>query len=750
MRVRRGMHNWPPRFLPGLPSTARVCHNRKNLRSCGRRLEQRDQRRLPQPGNLNQAMAQRKNRRSQNQPAVLPASIAEQVPRGIAHSPVARALTGALLISAVVGAVYASALSAPLVFDDIPTIVDNASIRHLWPPVGTPQQPGPLRPAAQLPTSGRPLVNLSFALNYAIGGESPAGYRWVNVGLHISSALLLWGIVRRTLVLDYFKGRFSQVAGSLGLITALLWSVHPLLTDAVEYVTQRTELVMAICYLATLYASLRYWAAETTRSRVVWLGCAALACAAGMASKEVMVSAPAVVLLFERTFVSGSFRQALKKSWRLYVALCLGWGVLLALNLGGPRTESTGFGHQVTAFSWWLTQTRVLVLYFQLCVWPWPLAIYHHVPLVETVGAAAPWLIPVALLAIGTIVLVWRRTAVGFVLATVFAILSPTLVVPVITEVAAERRMYLPLAALMSLAVVAMYCMAQRIVGDRAVGKSTVRPSGRALAVTCIPAALILLACTSASARRLTVYDDTLKVWQDALQHAPASEILHVNVGLELAVRGRQLEAIRHYEEAARLNPDSWKSYMHLGFAYLAAHRPQDALQQFQHVLKLEPDRASAHDNYGFALLVADRPRDALPEIEQAIKLDPNSAEARHNMGLVLAALERPQEAIANFQKALELNPRFTDAATNLGIAELGAGHPQEAVASLRRALELRPEQFQAVLPLATAYEALGQPAEAVRTVETALALARDRQQPDQLKQYVDWLRARHVGAGRP
>ncbi len=188
--------------------------------------------------------------------------------------------------------------------------------------------------------------------------------------------------------------------------------------------------------------------------------------------------------------------------------------------MGALRTESTGFGHQVTAYSWWLTQSKVLLFYLQLCIWPWPLAIYHHVPILETVGAAAPWLIPVGLLAVGTVVLVGRRTAVGFVLAAVFAILSPTLVVPVITEVAAERRMYLPLAALVSLAVVAIYCLAQRIVGDRTVGKSAVRAGGRALAVTCIPAALVLLACTSVSARRLAVYDDTLKVWQDALQHA--------------------------------------------------------------------------------------------------------------------------------------------------------------------------------------------------------------------------------------
>src|SRR5690606_1787101 len=101
----------------------------------------------------------------------------------------------------------------------------------------------------------------------------------------------------------------------------LLWLAHPLTTEAVVYITQRTELVVAFCYLTTLYASLRYFTVDPVTSRRLWLTLAVFASAAGMASKEVMVSAPLVVLFYERTFIATTFRQALRQSGPLYLGL---------------------------------------------------------------------------------------------------------------------------------------------------------------------------------------------------------------------------------------------------------------------------------------------------------------------------------------------------------------------------------------------------------------------------------------------
>ncbi len=236
------------------------------------------------------------------------------------------------VLAGVVCAVYCRALDAPFIFDDLFSITENPSITRLWPLIGDSQHPGPLNPTKDLPTAGRPLVNLSLAVNYHFGQLNPVGYHVFNVVVHLLSAILVMAIVRRTLQLDYFEGRFDDVNGPLAFLAALLWAVHPLQTEAVVYVTQRTELMVGFFYLATLYASLWYWEAKAAAGRKLWLGLATLACLAGAACKEVMVTAPVIVLLFERTFIRGSFRQAWRESWRLYAGLLLSWMLLLYLN----------------------------------------------------------------------------------------------------------------------------------------------------------------------------------------------------------------------------------------------------------------------------------------------------------------------------------------------------------------------------------------------------------------------------------
>jgi hypothetical protein len=238
---------------------------------------------------------------------------------------------------------------------------------------------------------------------------------------------------------------------------ALLWALHPLNSECVVYITQRTELVMGLFFFATLYGSLRYWTASTSTEESIWLTFSALTCLLGMASKEVMVTAPVIVLLFDRTFVAGSLTRAWRRSWRLYVALFGGWLLLVWLHHSNQRAGSTGFQLGVPAHVWWLSQTRIVWQYLRLAVWPWPLSIHYASNYLTTISDAWPWVLATTLLAGTVVVLLWRRKAAGFVGACFFIILSPTLVVPIVTEIAADRRMYVPLATMTALVVVGGY-----------------------------------------------------------------------------------------------------------------------------------------------------------------------------------------------------------------------------------------------------------------------------------------------------
>jgi len=180
--------------------------------------------------------------------------------------------------------------------------------------------------------TGRQLINLSLAVNYAVGGTRVWGYHALNLAVHILAGLTLFGIVRRTLLQPRLRGRFGAAANGLALTTAVLWTVHPLQTESVTYIIQRCESMMGLFYLLTLYCFIRGAASQRPR---LWYGLCVTACALGMACKEVMVSAPLMVLLYDRTFVSGSFRVAWRRHGRLLGALAGTWVLLGYLVASG-------------------------------------------------------------------------------------------------------------------------------------------------------------------------------------------------------------------------------------------------------------------------------------------------------------------------------------------------------------------------------------------------------------------------------
>jgi len=641
------------------------------------------------------------------------------------------------LMSGAVWAVYGCGISAPFVFDDLPTIEDNPSIVSLWPLRGSSDGAGPLRPPRDFSTRGRPLVNLSFALNYRAGGLDPRGYHFVNVVLHVFAAMLLFAVIRRTLELPYFGGRFASVAGFLAVAVALLWAVHPLLVDAIEYVTQRTELTVSLCYLATLYASLRYFTALTSRSRAAWLLTAAVACLAGMASKEVMVTAPVVVLLFERTFIAGSFRQALRGSWPLYLALAASWGLLAALNFDGPRSATAGFHLGVPPHVWWCTQAQVLLMYLKLAVWPYPLVIHYEVPYLDTIAAAWRSVAAVAILGVATLALLWRRPAAGFLLDCVLLILSPTLVVPIISESAAERRMYLPLAALVTLAVVGLYAAVGRAKPPRGAAEPSPQPSsGRAVAIVSFAAAMLALAIALGivASRRVEIFNDPVALWQDAALHQPHDYRVQNNLGVALVDAGLPQDALAHYEEALRLHHDYPDAESNLGVALVIIGQPQEAIAHFERALSIDPDYADAHVNLAHLLAQRGQAAESIDHYRRALKRKPTRAEWHGNLGHVLTGAGQPDEAIAEFEEALRLKPDLAEAHLNLGSTLAAAGRFDDAIAHYEDALRAQPDFVEAHNYLGVALVGAGRPTDAIPHYEEAIRL-----QPDNADAHNNW-----------
>jgi len=359
-----------------------------------------------------------------------------------------------LSLLAVCSLSYLPAINAPLVFDDLTALRDNASIRTVWP------LQRPMQPPRDNPMSARPIVNFTMALNFAVHGLEPWGYRAVNLLIHLANAVLVFVILRRAL-----PGRGDPPVqpgwgGWLAWGVTLLWAVHPMQTEAVVYATQRTELMVAFFMLMVLWLSQRVF--ESSR-KTIPIALAVGACGLGMGSKEVMFVLPILVLLYDRCFVSGGFWPALKRHGVLHVGLFATWGYLAVLLASDPRGESVGFDHGMSAWNYLCAQAQVVSMYLIKVFVPYPQLIYYDwqrdVPLSDA------WLPGLGILLLLGVML-WKLVSnkpLGFVLAWFFFILAPTSsVLVIITEIAAERRMYLPMLSVLLIVLVPLVGLLQQ------------------------------------------------------------------------------------------------------------------------------------------------------------------------------------------------------------------------------------------------------------------------------------------------
>jgi tetratricopeptide (TPR) repeat protein len=563
--------------------------------------------------------------------------------------------------------VYFNSFAGSLHFDDRTVITENASIR---PGAGWSAL---LSPPAASGASGRPVANLSFALNYRLSGLELWSYHALNLALHIAAAGLLLGLVRRTLRLPAAGGRDERNSAGLALAIAALWLVHPVQTGVVTYLSQRTEALLGFFYLLTLYAFVR---ATSTPGRV-WPVVTVAACALGMVSKQSMVTAPLVVLLYDRTFVSGTFRAAWRRHWRLHLGLMTGWLVLAACATQ-LEAQSVGYGLGVTWLDYALTEARALCLYLKLLFYPAPLVFDYGPSFLHTAREAAPYIAVVAL-ALGTTL--WglrRRPALGFLGAWFFLMLAPTSsVVPVALQPVAENRLYLPVAS----AMVAVVLAADRWLGRR----------GR----WGVLVAIIGLWAGLSIARNRT-YRDEVTLWSDTIVKAPGNARAHYNLGLALHDTRGPEAARASYERAIALQPDYADAYCNLGHALTELGRPQEAVPPLERALQLRPDHAESLLNLGNAWLALGRWIEAAERFGSALRSDPANATLHNNLAFALLKLGRLTEATTHFSEAVRLQPGRADWHFNLSIALSAAGRNAEAVAACEQALKLDPQHAKA------------------------------------------------------
>lgn len=589
----------------------------------------------------------------------------------------------AILIAAAL-AVYSNSFSGVLIGDDDAAIAHNDSIRSLSTA---------LAPPADTTVAGRPVANLTFAINYAIAGGTSdlAGYHAFNLAIHAVAGLLLYGVIRRTLQSPALAA--SNAAAPLALAISVVWIVHPLNTQAVTFVVQRVESLMAVFYLATLYCAIR--AAESDFRQAGWIAGAIAACALGMATKETMVGAPILTTLW--LWICWPGLRIRGRLLQLLAGLAATWVIVVAIALTAVRSQSAGF--DVTGWTPLLylrTQAEVIVHYLRLVFWPVPLVFqYAWLP-----PASWPVVLPQAallgILGVATLVALLRRKPIGLAGAAFFLILGPSSsLLPVATEVAAEHRMYLPLAAVIAAVVFGVVWIARRLSAH----PSQLRTPGW------VAVAIVVVLLGRETYARNRVYTSPEAMARDVVINRPQNAQARLTYGVYLYGQKQFAAAEPHLRAAAALplspftNEAMTRSVAHtyLGLALSAQQKPEEAAVELQQAIALRADSDRAYAPLAEAQLSLKRPREAVATLEAALNRRADDVALLKRAAWIMATSS--DAGARNGARAIELADRAVAktggrdpiALDVLAAACAEAGQFDRALEAVRRGLALAP-----------------------------------------------------------
>jgi len=550
------------------------------------------------------------------------------------------------------------------------------------------------------------------------------GYHAVNLVVHVLAGLVLFGVVRRTLLTVRLRDRFSSAAAPLAFAVAAIWLAHPLQTSSVTFIAQRAESLMGLFYLLTIYCSIRAVASDFDDRN--WIAAAITACALGMASKEVMATAPVLVALWIWTFRPEIPLLRSGKHLRLLIGLALTW-IVMPIVATGARTSFIGL--ETHGWTWWpylQAQAAVITRYLQLSLWPAGLVFNYVWFPAESWREVAPQFLLIGALAVATVIAIVRRQPAGWLGAWFFLILAPTSsILPISTEVAAEFRMYLPLASVVALIALGAYAGFRRL---------TVTPARlRAWTTSAwVLVAIIVIALGETTRARNRTYDSIYTITADVLAKQPQHAEARLTHGMHLIAMGRFVEAEQELRMALtqRLPPDVDETQSHasmhmaLGAALKSQGKVAEGIAELEQAVTLRPDFSMASGLLVDTLLEQRKPAEAVAAVERALAVRPDDAQLLSKAAWILAtssndAVRSGARALQYAEKATRLtNGQDVIAVDVLAVAYAEMGQFDRAIVTARDGIRLAMQVHSDVLPVLQSHLALFESHRPVRTAE--------------------------------
>lgn len=550
-------------------------------------------------------------------------------------------LLGGFLALAAAFWVYGPALTGPFIFDD----------RYL--PFGT--GTFPVDHFLAWLKGVRPVLMLSYWVNYRLSQFQPYSYHAFNVIFHAANSVLIFLITRKVL---QFVEVMNPRRDVLAVFAGALFLLHPVNSESVGYITSRSEDLSVLLFLGAWMVFLYRPKAETTWARAVLVlllfGAAAL-------TKEHTMVLPALLLLTDYFWNPPFSFEGIRRNWRLYVPVAAG-AVLAAAYLARLLRGAPTAGFGIKDFTWYqyfFTECRAFWLYIRLFLFPIGLRVDYDFPISRTIldhGALAG--MAAILLAAGATFHYRRRyplAAFGFFAFVI--LMAPTSSFMPIKDPVAEHRLYLSMIGLLFI----MLEFLRRV-------DVTQRKWVAALAA-------VLLLEGLATYERSAVWSDPRILWEDTVAKSPGLSRDEFQLAEAYREQGDCAKALPHYARAAEIDPPTKHSYWYgsifvdWGLAYDCLNREDEAITKFRQAAALHPT-AHVYSQIGMAYGKQKKNVEAMEALQKAQKLDPLFVMTYVYMGGVYQNMGDLADALANYKHALAIDPHNETAFQSLQNAE--------------------------------------------------------------------------------
>lgn len=588
-----------------------------------------------------------------------------------------RLATG-LLLCLVALLVYAPSFKVPFLFDDRLAVVQNNYIRidHLG-------SRALFKAAFQDFRQNRPLTNLSLALNYYFNRENPRGYHIVNFAFFLLTAFGIWLVLGRIFAHLGYEPRRGGLAAWL---SALVWTVHPLNTQAVTYIVQRHASMAGAFSVWSIYF-LHLGLGKKVGHRT-FLGLSALCCLLALLSKETALTLPAVLLAYKLYFFDGLNPGWFSRNWKWLLAIAIFYIAAMVFALRPSMLAVLAVDFKKFAFTPWqrfLTEPRVLVWYLGIIVFPLPqfLSVEHDftpsTSFFNPFSTAAGFLI-LGLVLVLTISQARTRKLFSFLALWFFSqVLVEALPLPI--DLAFEHRLYLA-----SLSIIAP-----------AVSWPILRLGKFRPALVGMIVMAVFFAVFSFQRNRVWLGGESL--WRDAVRKAPGRDRPWYNYCTALGEAGKCRTAIPVCQKAVSLNPAYYKPHHNLGLCYFKTGNSALAEKELLNAASLCPPGECAATYFNLALFYS-----VLKDHAQAVRwyladlaVEPENAKAHYFLALNYRMLGDEADCLIELKKALAIDPSLVDARLELAGALARTGQCPKAVQLLRTA-PLTDQRFSEIL----------------------------------------------------